>query len=386
MFEKLLDIFIPKTQTPAQKREFVGKFAGKLGILFNLVLCIFKVVAGVISGSVSIIADAVNNLFDALTSGITVVCFRLSGKPADKDHPYGHERMEYVVTLFLSFFVMFIGYEFIKTSVGRILHPEETKLTTLVVVLLSVAIVAKLFMAKMYNEYAKMIDSPMLKAASKDSLNDTVSTGGVLLANIVAVAFGVPIDGYVGLLVSMYIIYSGLGIVKDAVDPILGCAPDEEFIDSIGKIVVSYDEVIDIHDLMVHSYGPNKIFASVHAEVDAKADIMASHDVIDNIEKDVYEKTGVSLVIHMDPIVIDDERVNHARDTVSAIVKELDSCLSIHDFRMVIGNTHTNLIFDIVLPFEYKDKVDHLLEGIREKVWDVLGKEYFCVIEVDYNN
>ncbi len=366
-------------------RESVGKFAGVLGIAGNVFLCTIKIIAGALAGSVSIIADAVNNLSDALSSVITVVSFKLSGKPADEDHPYGHERIEYIATLILAFLILFIGYELIKTSFVRILNPVEMPVNTVVVVILLVSVLGKFAMSRMYTYYAKKIDSSVLRASAKDSMNDVFSTGAVLIASVAGAVFGVKLDGYAGFAVSIFIMWSAIQLIKDAVNPILGASPQKELVDEVAKKVLSYEGVIGIHDLIVHSYGPSKFFASVHAEVDAKGDIMESHDLIDNIERDVSKDMGIELVIHMDPIVTDDERVNEARQRVVEIVHGVDKVLSIHDFRMVPGNTHTNIIFDIVLPFEFKYKESKVLDMVQDRVWDILGKEYFCVINFDKN-
>lgn len=383
MFDILLKTFLPKNQAPAERRESVGKFAGILGIILNIILCAAKIFAGVISGSISIVADALNNLADALSSGVTVICFKLSGKPADEDHPYGHQRIEYVATLFLAFLILFIGYELIKTSVGKIINPEITKLNSVFVVVVVLSVLIKFVMSRMYLFYAKTIKSSVLKAASQDSLNDALATFGILIAGVLSKLLDFSLDGYAGVVISLLIIWSGISLVRDGLNPILGSAPDKEMVSNLEDTVLSYEGIIGIHDLIVHNYGPNKFFASVHAEVDAKEDMLTSHDLIDNIEREVNEAMGIELVIHMDPVVTDDERVNELKEKTSAIVEEINPRLSIHDFRVVIGNTHTNLIFDVVLPFkagygeiEVKEKIEVL---VKEKI----GKEYFCVISID---
>ncbi len=383
MLKFLVKIFVRQGLNPAQRREKVGRLAGFFGIVCNILLCAIKLAAGIVSGSISVIADALNNLTDALSSVITVICFKLSGKPADKDHPYGHERIEYVATLLLAFLIVFIGYELLKTSADRIINPHFSPLSVVTAVVLVVSVAGKLFMSVTYRGFADMIDSPVLKAAGQDSLNDVISTAAVLAAAVVGTLLNVSLDGYAGALVSLFIMWSGISLVKEALNPILGSAPDKEFVNTIAHKVISYEGVIGIHDLIVHSYGPNKIFASVHAEVDANDDVLASHDIIDNIEREVSQEMGIELVIHMDPIVTDDEAVSGARSTVENIVKEIDGVLSIHDFRMVPGNTHTNLIFDVVLPFEFKYNDDAVAQKIQTGVFETLGKEYFCVINFD---
>lgn len=369
------------------QRQRIGKLAGIIGIAGNVFLCIIKLVAGFVSGSVSIVADALNNLSDAITSVITVVSFRLSGKPADKDHPYGHERIEYVTTLILAFLIVFIGYELVKTSVSRIINPVRMPLGFLTVTILVVSVAGKVIMSRMYRHYAKKIDSPVLYASSKDAINDVYATSAVLIAAVVGAKFNIALDGYAGLAVSAFIVFSGISLIKESVNPILGSSPDKALIDEVAGRIMSYEGVIGIHDLIVHNYGPSKVFASVHAEVDANGDILESHDLVDNIERDISKNMGIELVIHMDPVVINDEGVNNARETVTKIVTDIDAALTIHDFRMVRGSTHTNIIFDVVIPFGFKYKESKLFEIIQSKVWDKIGKEYFCVIsfDKDYN-
>lgn len=385
MVDLLIKLFLRKNQSAAERRESIGRLAGLFGILGNVFLFAIKIVAGILAGSVSVIADAVNNLSDALSSAITVICFKLSGKPADEDHPYGHERIEYVATLILAFLIIFIGYELIKTSFGRIVNPQFSKLSLITVLILLVSVMGKLIMSKVYKDFAIMISSPVLKAASQDSLNDVFSTGAVLLTAVLGGVFKVSLDGYAGFIVSVFIIWSGISLVKEALNPILGSVPDSDLVCSIADKVQSYEGILGIHDLIVHSYGPNKTFASVHAEVDAKGDILASHDIIDNIERDIALETGVQLVIHMDPIVTDDEDVLRINEIVTEIVAKVDNSLSMHDFRMVTGHTHTNLIFDVVIPFDTKKSEKEINKSIQSDVFRTLGREYYCVINFDRN-
>ncbi len=379
MFEFLINLFTKDNKN----RESIGKTAGVFGIICNVILCAIKMAAGLIFGSVAVVADAFNNLSDALTSVITVVSFKLSGKPADEDHPYGHERIEYVVTLILAFLIIFIGYELIKTSFGRIVNPSESEFGLLMAAVLVISITGKLFMNRMYSAYANMADSAVLKATAQDSLNDAISTGAVLVCLVISHFIKVELDGYVGICVSLFIIWSGISLIKEALNPILGTAPDTEFICKLEKKILSYDGVIGIHDLIVHSYGPSKTFASVHAEVDAKGDILESHDMIDNIEREVSGEFGIELVIHMDPIVTDDEATNEARGKVKDIVENIDKSLSMHDFRMVPGSTHTNLIFDVAVPYNFELSQKELLSKIQFGVTEKIGNSYFCVVNFD---
>lgn len=365
------------------EREKVGKLAGILGISGNVLLCVCKIFAGALAGSVSVIADGINNLSDAISSVITLLSFKLSGKPADKDHPYGHQRIEYVATLILSFVILFVGYELVKTSVSRIINPVTISADALTVAVLVFSLAGKLVMNRMYVHFAKKTDSSVLKASAKDAINDVFATGALLVCVIVGDIAGIGLDGYAGLGVSAFIIWSGISLIKESVNPILGASPDKELVDSLKVRILSYDGIMGMHDLIVHTYGPSKIFASVHAEIDARGDILASHDLIDNIERDILSDTGVELVIHMDPIVTNDEEVTRAWRELKKIAKQIDERLTVHDFRIVRGRTHTNLIFDVVIPFEFSYRESEVGELIQKKITENLGKEYYCVISYD---
>ena len=367
------------------EREKLGKLAGILGISGNVLLCVCKIFAGALAGSVSVIADGINNLSDAISSVITLVSFKLSGKPADKDHPYGHQRIEYVATLILSFVILFVGYELVKTSVSRIINPVTISADALTVAVLVFSLAGKLVMIRMYVHFAKKTDSSVLKASAKDAINDVFATGALLVCVIVGDIAGIGLDGYAGLGVSAFIIWSGISLIKESVNPILGASPDKELVDSLKVRILSYDGIMGMHDLIVHTYGPSKIFASVHAEIDARGDILASHDLIDNIERDILSDTGVELVIHMDPIVTNDEEVTRAWRELKKIAKQIDERLTVHDFRIVRGRTHTNLIFDVVIPFEFSYRESEVGELIQKKITENLGKEYYCVISYDRN-
>ncbi len=371
------------TMNIQNEREKLGKFAGILGISGNVLLCVCKIIAGAFAGSVSVIADGINNLSDAISSVITLLSFKLSGKPADKDHPYGHQRIEYVATLILSFVILFVGYELVKTSVSRIINPVTISADALTVAVLVFSLAGKLAMNRMYVHFAKKTNSSVLKASAKDAINDVFATGALLVCVIVGDIAGIGLDGYAGLGVSAFIIWSGISLIRESVNPILGASPDKEIVDSLKVRILSYDGIMGMHDLIVHTYGPSKIFASVHAEIDARGDILASHDLIDNIERDILADTGVELVIHMDPIVTDDEEVTRAWRELKKIAKQIDERLTVHDFRIVRGRTHTNLIFDVVIPFEFSRRESEVGELIQKKITDNLGKEYYCVINYD---
>lgn len=318
-------------------RTAYGNLAGAVGIFCNVLLCAAKLAVGTLFGSISITADAVNNLSDASSSVITLVGFRLSAKPADDEHPYGHARIEYLAGLAVSVMILVIGVELARSSIGKILSPTavEFSLVTVAVLLLSIGV--KLWMAAFNKKVGRRIGSATLEATAMDSRNDVISTAAVLAASVVSGLTGLELDGWMGLGVALFILWSGVGILKETVDPLLGEAPSEELTDYIGKKVMSYDGVLGTHDLMVHDYGPGRRFASVHVEMAAENDVMQSHDIIDNIERDFQENDHISLIIHYDPILTGDDAVGTAREWVKELVRSISPELSIHDFRMVQG-------------------------------------------------
>lgn len=363
MTQLLLRLFVKNhqdTQSPAV-REGYGKLAGLTGIVVNALLCAGKLLAGALSGSVSIMADAINNLSDAASSIVTLLGFKLAAKPADDAHPYGHQRVEYLAGLTVAALILLIGAELVKSSIQRILHPEAVAFTAVGAAVLLLSIAAKLWLCLFYRKLGKSIRSEALLASAADSRNDVASTAAVLAAYAFAYFTHIQIDGWAGLLVAVFILWSGVGIAKDTIDPLLGEAPDEALVHAIAQEIRSYDaRVLGIHDLIVHDYGPGRRFASVHVELDAREDVLEAHELIDNIERDVTKKLRVELVIHYDPIVTDDAEVNEVRQRVEAIVTEIDPRLSFHDFRMVRGREHSNVIFDLVLPFDLRGQ-EHAL-------------------------
>lgn len=369
MTQFLLRLFVKNhqdTQTPAV-REGYGKLAGLTGIVVNALLCAGKLLAGALSGSVSIMADAINNLSDAASSIVTLLGFKLAAKPADDAHPYGHQRVEYLAGLTVAALILLIGAELVKSSIQRILHPEAVAFTVVGAAVLLLSIAAKLWLCLFYRKLGKSIRSEALLASAADSRNDVASTAAVLAAYAFAYFTHIQIDGWAGLLVAVFILWSGVGIAKDTIDPLLGEAPDEALVHAIAQEIRSYDaRVLGIHDLIVHDYGPGRRFASVHVELDAREDVLEAHELIDNIERDVTKKLRVELVIHYDPIVTDDAEVNEVRQRVEAIVTEIDPRLSFHDFRMVRGREHSNVIFDLVLPFDLRGQETSLRARIGE--------------------
>ncbi len=369
------------TKNPAVRAAY-GTLCGVAGIVLNLLLFGCKLFAGLISGAISVVSDAFNNFMDAASSVITLIGFRLSEQKADKDHPFGHGRMEYLAGLLVSLLILLVGFELGKSSVEKIINPEEVTFSLTAVVILAVSVGVKLYMAFYNFRIGKLIDSAAVKATGTDSLSDCIATGTVLVCLLISRFTGWQLDAYCGLAVSGFILFSGLRAAKETVDPLLGKPPSSEFIDQITAIVFSTPCVSGIHDLVVHDYGPGRTMISLHAEVPADADILEMHDAIDRIEKELREKLRCDAVIHMDPIATDDEAVHALRVQVEALLKEIHCKITIHDFRMVVGNTHTNLIFDAVIPFECKECDKEMKKLIGEKI-STLDPSYFAVVEID---
>ena len=384
MPQRLLKLVLPNNFDPADPghRSACGKLAGLVGILCNVLLFAGKLLAGMVSGSVSVTADALNNLTDASSSVVTMLGFKLAERPADEHHPYGHARIEYLSGLIVAVLVMFIGAELAKSSIGKILHPEPVRFTGLTIGILLASIAVKLWLSRFCRQLGALIQSAALEATAADSRNDVLSTAAVLVAGLLTRAFGWQIDGFVGLAVALFILYSGIGLVKDTVDPLLGEAPDPDLVRLIRDRILDYDKVLGIHDLMVHDYGPGRRFASVHAEMDSKEDPLVCHDILDNMEREFLTRYNLHLVVHYDPLVTDDAELSHMRELVSTEVQRIDPRLSIHDFRMVRGPEHTNLIFDLAMPFELRGQEAQLKAKIDETV-QFEETRYYTVITFD---
>lgn len=363
-------------------REKYGILCGILGIALNVILFAGKFIAGTVSGAISITADAFNNLSDAGSSFITLIGFKLAGQKPDPDHPFGHGRMEYLSGLFVSVLILLMAYELIKSAIDKIIHPQLPEFSIMVVIILLASIAVKIYMAFYNSSVGKKIDSTAMAATAKDSLSDTIATSFVLIASVVGYIWKIPIDGYCGVIVGLLILYAGIEAMKDTINPLLGQPPSPELVEEIERIVMSYEKVKGIHDLVVHDYGPGRLMISLHAEVPYKEDILELHDMIDQIEFDLRGMLNCEPIIHMDPIVDDDDEINDARAEVEKIIKEIDEKISFHDFRMVKGNTHSNLIFDIVVPHGYSMSDLELRELISNRV-NGYNKTYFCVIQVD---
>ena len=386
MTKLLIRLLLGRQQTPADNaaRTRAGALAGVVGLLCNLLLCVSKFAAGLLSGSVSIMADAVNNLSDAASSIITLVGFKLGGKPADREHPFGHARMEYLAGLSVSLLIMAIGVELARTSFEKILHPSPVTFSLLAIGILAASILVKLWMSRFYALMAKQIDSTTLVAAGMDSRNDVLTTAAVLVAAVLAKLTGLDLDGWMGLAVALFILWGGVGIIKDTINPIRGEAPDPELVDRLDAKILSYEGVLGLHDLMVHDYGPTRRFASVHVEMNAADNVMHCHDIVDNIERAVLAEDGIHLVVHMDPISNDDSEIVRCRTIAADVARSVDERLTIHDFRMVQGDDHTNFIFDVVVPAGF----DLPQSTLKKRIADELHRQddsFFAVITVDYS-
>lgn len=365
-------------------RERYGKFAGIVGIATNFLLFLIKVTAGILFNSISIIADAVNNLSDSGSSLITLLGFKISGKPADAEHPYGHARMEYISGLIVSFIILVLGLQLITGSVDKIIHPQMARFSLISIGILAVSILIKLWQCKFYQKIGKIIDSTTLIATSIDSRNDILATTAVLVAALVTRWTGFNLDGYMGVTVALFILITGVRLVMDTTGPLLGMAPTKELVDGIYKKILSYDGIVGLHDLTVHSYGEARYFASVHCEVPAEQDIMVSHDIIDNIERDFLKEQGIHLVIHLDPIVTNDPKTNELKAVVTNLVGQISPEISMHDFRVVWGVSHTNLIFDVVIPFDFEWSEGELIQQISDRI-HTINAAYHAVITIDHH-
>ncbi len=369
------------TESGAVRSQY-GSLCGILGIILNILLFALKLTAGLLSGAISIMSDAFNNLTDAGSSLITLIGFRLSEQKPDRDHPFGHGRIEYVSGLIVSMLIILVGFELGSTSIEKIISPEPVEFSITAVIILAASVAVKAYMAFYNLSIGKKISSSAMKATASDSLCDSIATAVVLVCLLISHFFKINIDAYCGLAVSAFILFSGIRSAKETIDPLLGTPPTEEFIGQITGIVYSHEGVVGIHDLIVHDYGPGRRMISLHAEVSSDADVLVLHDMIDNVEKELREKLDCDAVIHMDPIVTDDECVNTTKAKISALVKCIDSRLTIHDFRMVQGPTHTNVIFDIVVPFDMK-KSDDELRGDIETIVKTIDESYFSVVNID---
>ncbi len=380
----LIKLFLNNdTANSSAGREKYGRLAGIVGIICNVILSIMKFIIGSFTNSISITADATNNITDAGSSVVTLIGFRLSEKPADEDHPYGHARIEYITGLIVSFLIILIGYDTLKSSIEKILNPEDIIFTWATAIVLLISIGIKLWLSSFNKTLGKKIKSKALIATATDSRNDCISTAAVLFSTIVSHFTTLNLDGYIGALVGAFIIYSGIGLVKETVGPLLGQAPSKEIYEKIESEILKYENVLGVHDLMVHSYGPDKYFASAHIEMDARLNVLVCHEIMDNIERDFANKYNIHLVVHLDPTVLDCEETNHFKELVRDILYDIDPIITFHDFRVVFGDKSKNVLFDVVVPPKYKYSDYELTEIIKNRI-NVAGEgKLYAVIVID---
>ena len=382
MITCLAKFWIRESDSEEKKRRVYGTLGAVVGIFLNICLFAGKYLAGFLSGSIAIMADAFNNLSDAGSSFISLIGFVFSGKKPDLDHPFGHGRIEYLAGLGVSFLILLMGVELAKNSVQKILHPVSVQISTLSIAVLSASILVKLYMAYYNHAIGKKIRSATMAATATDSLSDAAATTVVLLAMLFLAVTGINIDGYCGILVAVFILAAGIGAAKETVSPLLGQAPDPEFVKEIKELVMQHEEVLGIHDMAVHDYGPGRGMVSLHAEVSGDGNIYELHDLIDQIERELKEKLHCETVIHMDPIDVGNEKTVEMKEEMVKLVKAIDERLTIHDFRMVTGTTHHNMIFDVVIPADFKLSQEELKDIIQKKVWEK-WPDYYVVIDVD---
>lgn len=365
-------------------RQAYGVLSGAVGSGLNILLFLGKWIAGTLSGSIAITADAFNNLSDAGSSIITLIGFRLSGQAPDPEHPFGHGRMEYISGLLVSVAILVMGFELIWSSFGKLRDPEPIESSALVLGILLASILVKVYMFYYNRSLSKKLDSAAMKATSVDSLSDTVATTLVLIATVISKYTGLILDGWFGILVGIFIVYTGGSTLKETIDLLIGQPPKKEFIDEIREIVLGHSLVYGVHDLIVHDYGPGRRMISLHAEVAVDGDIQDIHEQIDHIEHELQEKLNCSATIHMDPIVTDDKEVLEMKAKVEAMVQSLDEAFSMHDFRMVKGPTRTNLIFDVEVPRKTSLTDNEIMNRLKEQVHGLPGSKYFAVIQIDH--
>ena len=368
-------------QDPAV-RERYGVLSGGVGIFLNLLLSLGKFLAGVLTGSIAVTADAFNNLSDAGSSVVTLVGFKLAGQKADDGHPFGHGRIEYLAGLLVSLLILMVGVELGESSIEKIIHPEDVTFSLMTVVILICSILVKLWMSLFNRKLGKRINSAAMQATATDSLSDVVATSAVLAGTLIGHFAQVSIDGWIGVVVAIFILRAGWEAVKDTLNPLLGTAPEPELVNAIQQLVLSHEQVVGMHDLVIHDYGPGRRMCSFHAEVPEDEDIMAAHDAIDHIEREIQEKFGIETTAHMDPIATGDSEVTRLRDQVRDLVKEIDEDMSIHDFRVTRGPLHTNLIFDVVVPHRCRLKDEEIQERITQAVRDVVP-DCYVVLQLD---
>lgn len=383
MTNLLIKLFIKDNDVSnLETRGKYGMLSSATGIVVNILLSIVKLVIGIIANSISIISDALNNITDVGSSVVTMIGFKISQKKIDTDHPWGHGRMEYITAFIVDIIILMVGFELLKSSIDKIIHPELPAVNNVTIIILVIAVLTKLWLFLFYKKIAKTIDSNAIKGNAYDSISDSVSTLVVLISAVVAKLCGISIDGYASLIVSVFILFTGYKAIKETVDLLLGMKPDPEFIKDIEEEAKKYDMISGIHDIMVHDYGPGRKIVSFHAEVPADGDICKVHDIIDQMEQDLFEKFNCITTIHMDPIVVDNKEINDMKDFTEKIVKELNPEFSIHDFRMTDGGKRVNLIFDLVVPRDKEYDKEEIIKNVQQKIHEK-DKKYFAVIKVE---
>ncbi|MGN0799154.1 MAG: cation diffusion facilitator family transporter [Christensenellales bacterium] len=388
MTELLVRFFIktPERVEDSSVREAYGILAGFVGIACNLLLCAMKFVIGTLSGSIAIQADAVNNLSDVGSSAVMLIGSKMAGKPADREHPYGHARMEYIAALIIAFFILIVGFELGRESVMKIIAPEPVEFSLAMIAVLVGSILVKLWMSRFTANIGRRINSSTMSAATSDSIADVISTGAILLSSVIGYFKGVNIDGYIGVVVAGFVLYSGASILRDTISPLMGEAPDPKVVAELTDRILSYDGIIGIHDILVHSYGPGKLIASAHAEVRSDCDLMAIHETIDTAEREVGAQMGIMLTLHLDPVEVNNAVLNETREQIKGILAEIDETLRFHDFRMVRGENRTNLLFDIVVqPGRKPEEIAELKQRVADEAAR-LNPAYHCILSVDVDH
>lgn len=387
MTELLVKLFIKDKDnvSDSKVRGQYGVLSGLVGIAVNILLCVAKFVVGMVTKSIAITADAVNNLSDAGSSAVTVFGFKMSSRPADEDHPFGHGRIEYITAMVVSFIIMFMGFELGIQSVGKIRSPEDVSFNLVGAVIIGVSILGKVWLALFNRKLGKKINSPAMSAVVADSLSDIAATSVTLIALVLSNFFPkLHIDGWLGILVACFVLKAGFEIFKDTLGALIGQPPTKELVKELENKIMSYDNVAGIHDLMLHNYGPDRFFGSIHVEMPASLDVMIGHDIIDNIEHDIYSQMGIQLIIHYDPIETENETVRELKEYTANVIAGIDEKLAFHDFRIVEGHTHTNILFDLVVPYKYEKGRDELITEVTNKIREKY--DYcFTVINVEHS-
>ena len=383
MSELLCHIFIKsKDYQRNEVRKKIGSMASIVGMFCNILLFVVKIVLGLLSNSIAIISDAFNNLSDSASNIITLFGYKMAAKPADKDHPFGHGRIEYLTSLIIAVMILLVGFELLKNSVIKIFDPQPAVFSWIVLISLILSVLLKFWMALFYKKMGKYIHSVVMNTTSQDSLNDCIVTGANIVALIVGMYTNLPIDGIAGCVVSLFILYSGYDIIRQTVDELVGKSSDPKTMESIEKHILSNDGILGLHDLVIHDYGPGKQMGSAHVEVDSTCNFMEAHDVIDKIEREIYEQLRIMLTLHMDPVELNNEEVNYCRQKVQCIVTTIHAEMTIHDFRVITYPTHKNLIFDLVVPYELK-MMDHEIKGEIQKQLDQEEAKYSILVTLD---